>query len=155
ATIRDAARLRYEERRRFLQERLTQLQGELGAQDALSLRQIEREEVMKGVLRWLLGPSFTFVPPGLPENLYDREGSVVSESVWGKVLVQGEIIKFLHHAIEWENILYFLYPYFWSETSRWELKKYLEHPDFVHRAFLRAGSARVVLTVRPGFERAF
>jgi hypothetical protein len=48
-----------------------------------------------------------------------------------------------------------LYPYFWSHPGRWELKKYLDHPDAMHRAFLKAGSARVVLTIRPGFERAF
>ena len=72
-----------------------------------------------------------------------------------EVLAHGELIKFLHHAIEWENVLYFLYPYFWSHISRWELKKYLDHPDPMHRAFLKAGSARVVLTIRPGFERDF
>jgi hypothetical protein len=33
-----------------------------------------------------------------------------------------------------------------------ELKKYLNHPDLMHRAFLKSGSARVVLTIRPGFE---
>src|SRR5206468_1518598 len=80
---------------------------------------------------------------------------VVSKAVWSKVLAQGEIIKFLHHAIEWENMLYILYPYFWSYTTHWEFKKYLDHPDFIHRAFLRAGSARVVLTIRPGFETDF
>ncbi|HET9664993.1 MAG TPA: type II secretion system protein GspG, partial [Burkholderiales bacterium] len=97
----------------------------------------------------------TFVPPGLPTNLYGAGQSVLNSLVWAKVLAQGEIIKFLHHAIEWENMLYFLYPYFWSHTSRWEFKKYLDHPDFMHRSFLKAGSARVVLTIRPGFERDF
>ena len=71
------------------------------------------------------------------------------------MLAHGEITKFLHHAIEWENMTYFLYPYFWSHTARWELKKYLDHPDFLHRAFLKAGAARVVLTIRPGFETDF
>jgi hypothetical protein len=109
---------------------------------------------MKGVLRWLFGPTFTFVP-AIPPNLYGSNQSVINDATWGAVLAQGEIIKFLHHAIEWENMLYFLYPYFWSHTSRWEFKKYLDHPDFMHRAFLKSGSARVVLTIRPGFERDF
>ena len=30
--------------------------------DALTLRRMEQEEVMKGVLRWLLGPAFYLVP---------------------------------------------------------------------------------------------
>lgn len=154
-TLRDAALARYESNRANLKARLAQLQEELGSQDALSLRKIEREEVTKGVLRWLFGPDFEFVPPGLPANLYDSDQVVATPDIWAKVTAQGEIIKFLHHAIEWENMLYFLYPYFWSHTSRWELKKFLDHPDFMHRTFLRAGSARVVLTLRPGFERDF
>ena len=71
------------------------------------------------------------------------------------MLAHGEVIKFLHQAIEWENMLFFLHPYFWSHTSRWELKKYLDHPDFLHKTFLKSGSARVVLTIRPGFEKDF
>ena len=93
--------------------------------------------------------------PAIPPNLYGSNQSVINDAIWGAVLAQGEIIKFLHHAIEWENMLYFLYPYFWSHTTRWEFKKYLDHPDFMHRAFLKSGSARVVLTIRPGFERDF
>jgi hypothetical protein len=150
----DAAKSGYELNRATLRDQLAALQDQLGAQDALSLRQIEREEVMKNVLRWLFGPSFTFVPPGVPADLYNEDESVKSQ-VWSRVLAQGEVIKFLHHAIEWENMLYILYPYFWSDTTHWEFKKYLDHPDFIHRAFLRAGSARVVLTIRPGYETDF
>src|SRR5262249_2188354 len=69
-TLHAAAEARYELNRTMLKDRLSQLQEELGAQDALSLRKVEREEVMKHVLRWLFGPSFTFVPPGLPTDLY-------------------------------------------------------------------------------------
>ena len=153
-TLRDAAEARYELNRTMLRNQLAKLQEELGAQDALSLRKVEREEVMKGVLRWLFGPTFTFVP-AIPANLYGSNKAVLNDAIWGAVLAQGEVIKFLHHAIEWENMLYFLYPYFWSHTSRWEFKKYLDHPDFMHRAFLKSGSSRVVLTIRPGFERDF
>jgi type II secretion system (T2SS) protein G len=154
-TLREAAQSRYDQHRTLLKDRLSQLQEELGAQDPLSLRKVEREEVMKHVLRWLFGPTFTFVPPGLPINLYGPNQAVIDDDTWAKVLAQGEMIKFLHQAIEWENMLFFLYPYFWSHTARWELKKYLEHPDFMHKSFLKSGSARVVLTIRPGFEKDF
>ncbi len=117
----DAAKARYEMNRVMLRDQLAALQEQLGAQDALSLRQIEREEVMKNVLRWLFGPTFTFVPPGVPADIYNANPSD-KEDIWPKVLAQGEIIKFLHHAIEWENMLYILYPYFWSHTTRWEFK---------------------------------
>jgi hypothetical protein len=153
--IRDAAEATYEEQQVRLKDRLSTLLEELGAQDALSLRKFEREEIMKGVLRWLFGPDFEFVPAGLPKDLYAKDEAVVSNKRWKEVLAHGELIKFLHHAIEWENVLYFLYPYFWSHYARWDLKKYLDHPDPLHRAFLKAGSARVVLTIRQGFERDF
>jgi hypothetical protein len=139
----------------MLKDRLAKLQEELGGQDPLSLRKIEREEVMKNVLRWLFGPSFDFSPENLPANLYGPGGEITNKKQWSRVLAQGEIIKFLHHAIEWENMTYFLYPYFWSHPNRWELKKYMQHPDLMHRSFLKSGSARVVLTIRPGFEVDF
>lgn len=132
--IYDAAQARYYENRQKLNDKLARLQEELGAQDALSLRKKEREEVMKGTLEVL----------GFPPDQYNEND---------------KIIKFLHHAIEWENMLYFLYPYFWSDPGDdeeyWEFKRYLDHPDPTHRAFLKSGKARVVLTIRPGFEMAF
>jgi type II secretion system protein G len=155
SAIRDGAQNRYYEQRQMLKERLDQLTQELGAQDPLSLRKAEREEVMKGVLRWLFGPSFTFLPVGIPADLYESDGSIVDADTWAKLSALGEVVKFLHQAIEWENMLYFLYPYFWSNVARWDAKKYLDHPDALHRVFLKAGSARVVLTIRPGFEVDF
>ncbi len=155
--LREAAKARYEERRQYLKQRLESLTAEIGAEDPLSLRKIEREEVMKATLRWLFGPDFVLVPPGLPEEgLYldvGEGGSIASNEIFTKVAAHGEVIKFLHHAIEWENMLYILYPYFWS--GKWDLKKYLNHPDPMHRVFLKSGAARVVLTIRPGFETEF
>jgi len=163
-TIRDAAQALYEQNRQAMKDRLAQLLAELGAQDPLSLRKLEREEVMKGVLRWLFGPSFEFAPADVPEDLFGSDIAAFSKKplaqavagYWmSEVLAQGEIIKFLHHAIEWENMLYFLYPYFWSFPAQWAFKKYLNHPDLMHQVFLKSGSARVVLTIRPGFEKHF
>ena len=46
----------------------------------------------------------------------------------------------------------FLYPYLWDTISHAAEKLFLDHPDAVHREFLRAGSARVILAIQPGFE---
>jgi hypothetical protein len=164
AVLHDAAKARYEENRQNLKERLATLLEEIGSDDALTLRKIEREEIMKGVLRWLFGPTFDFVP-AVPDTAFAAADMAVGpEGPWKQGLLaysmsaitaQGAMIKLLHHAIEWDNMLYFLYPYFWSYPSRWEFKKYLNHPDPMHRVFLKSGSARVVLTIRPGFEKAF
>jgi hypothetical protein len=61
-------------------------------------------------------------------------------------------IQFLEQAFEWENMTYVVYPYFWADKNQWDKLADLnsEDPDFSR--FLRAGSARVVLPARPGFE---
>jgi hypothetical protein len=205
--IHDAAEQAYQVSRQVLAERRARLVEELAQWDALTLRRMEREEIMKGVLRWLFGPEFELVPADVQEffepldaaatprlapaasalRVLDgttmpapdweatdeppsgggrptppgEDGSppidvlVPSEENWHRVMQFGELIKFLHHAVEWENVLYFTYPYFWDSPANWDFKRFLRHPDPLHREFLRAGSARVVLTVRPGYEVDF
>lgn len=132
--------------------------------DTLTLRREEHYEIMRNVLHWLLGPAFEFMPDeiaalfeGPPEDRISLTGSDlhISEMQWGQMFRYQEMIKFLHQAIEWENLLYFVYPYFWDVPRDWEFARTIEHPDMERQQFLRAGSARVVLTVRPGFEEPF
>lgn len=141
------------------------LRASLSNVDTLTLRQEEREEVMKGVLRWLLGPAFDFMPPDV-RALFDANGGdkgiaftgselALDQTGWATMFQYQETVKFLQEAIEWENLLYFCYPYFWDVPNAWEFVRNLRHPDPTRQQFLRAGSARVVLTVRPGFEQAF
>ena len=54
--LRDAAKVKYEENKQMFQQRLDVLMKDIEADDPLSLRKKEREEIMKGVLRWFLGP---------------------------------------------------------------------------------------------------
>jgi hypothetical protein len=120
---------------------------------------------MKGVLRWLLGPQFYLVPFNIA-TLFGQDTSDhdvqdvldpnrLTDAEWLNVMEHGEFIKYIHNAIEWESVLYFTYPYFWDDNKLWQFKKFLYHPDPTHRTFLRAGAARVVLTIRPGFEPSF
>lgn len=143
----------------------TQLIAEINNYDALTLRRMEQEEIMKGVLRWLLGPQFYLVPFNIgalfgpdsndPEVSNVLDPNRLSDTEWMNVMEHGEFIKYIHNAIEWENVLYFTYPYFWDDNQLWDFKKFLFHPDPTHRTFLRSGAARVVLTIRPGFESSF
>jgi hypothetical protein len=143
---------------------LDELEGTLGDVDALTMRKKEHEEIMRATLAWLIGPTFDFYPDVLPPpsdilgpdiGLYSAEGQVLSDAVHQAFLRHGELVEFLHQAVEWENLIYVIYPYFWTHESRWNAKDDVRHPDFVRQTFLRAGAARVVLTIRPGFERAF
>lgn len=160
----DAARGQFDLKRQALKREIDQLEQDLYRDDALVLRKIEIEEIMKGVLRWVLGPDFAFYPSTLPGlslsetsdlEYYDSQGNLKYQLDYENLLKHGDIIRFLHQAIEWENVLYILYPYFWTDDTRWDFKQSLYHTDYIHRSFLRAGAARVVLTIRPGFEKSF
>lgn len=160
--IRAGAQAQYYERRQMLKTRMEELEDELSLEDALSLRKREREEVMKGVLRWLGIEGHEFYPSAAPEDVGGDEGlfNPTTGLLWtnalrNKFVAHGDKVRFIHQAVEWENVLYFLYPYFWVHPRRWQEKLYLHHPDSIHRSFLKAGSCRVVLTIRPGFESAF
>jgi hypothetical protein len=163
--IRQAAEEQYNKSLQTFQDRRAELVKQIADYDALTLRRMEQEEIMKGVLRWLLGPQFDLVPFDLaslfgsdtndPDAQEVLDPTRLTDSEWLAVMEHGEFIKYIHNAIEWENVLYFTYPYFWDDTALWHFKKFLFHPDPTHRTFLRAGAARVVLTIRPGFESTF
>jgi hypothetical protein len=117
---------------------------------------------------WLLGPDSgystapTDVEKTIDQLLLNEEKVVDGSNIstftsitakdWSRSLLFGETVKFLQQAIEWENLLYFLYPYFWGSDPQARDKFLFEHPDPEHQNFVRAGYARVVVTVRPGFE---
>ncbi|MDH7913760.1 hypothetical protein [Winogradskyella sp. SYSU M77433] len=64
-------------------------------------------------------------------------------------------VKFMEQAFEWEIMSYNLYPYYWGNRQDWSnLYQYDESNDPLFRNFMQAGMARVVVTVRPGFEEA-
>jgi hypothetical protein len=161
---RDAWLTRRDQQRSEWRRELDEIEEKLGKDDALTLRKLEHEEIMRTALAWLIGPAFDFYPDVLPippdaagpnTGLYNGEGRVLSNQVHADFLRHGELIAFLHRAIEWENLIYVIYPYFWSHETRWNAKDDIRHPDFVHQTFLRGGAARVVLTIRPGFEQDF
>jgi hypothetical protein len=144
-SIRQAAYTRYIEKRDRLIERRTALLRLLNAPDTLSLRRMEREQVMYLVLQWLY-PDFA---EGSQTYADAASGKA---SAWEPALEYGEYIKFVHQSIDWENALVILYPYFWDNPENHASKLYLNHPDHVHREFLRAGAVRIVLAIQPGYE---
>ncbi len=161
-TIHDAARDAYYTQLQALTQRRDTLKAQLEDVDTLTLRREEQEEIMKGVLRWLLGPDFDFMPGDVASLFTGPVGQSftgnelgLNADGWTTMFIYQEMVKFIQQAIEWENLLYFVYPYFWDVPAAWEFARTLEHPDPTRQAFLRAGSARVVLTIRSGYEDAF
>ena len=60
--------------------------------------------------------------------------------------------KFIEQAFEWETMSYICYPFYWADYGRWPQLSAIEGNDQNFADFLRAGSARVVVAARPGFE---
>ncbi|WP_185095012.1 hypothetical protein [Chryseobacterium taiwanense] len=61
-------------------------------------------------------------------------------------------VKFMEQAFEWDNLSYYLYPYYWGNRQNWTDLYQSENTDPLFRAFMQSGMARVIVTVRPGFE---
>jgi hypothetical protein len=128
-----------------MRQRRAGLLRELEAPDTLTLRRIEREQIMRLVLEWLF-PDFA-----QGAQVY-KDAATQKPEGWQPAMEYGEYIKFVHQAIDWDNALVLLYPYFWDHPDRHAVKLFLDHPDASHREFLRAGAARVILALTPGFE---
>ncbi|MFD7830885.1 hypothetical protein [Kitasatospora sp. NPDC059803] len=170
----NAAQTKYYAEQQDLAARAAALRDRLNGVDTLTLRREESDEVMKGVLRFLLGVDYHVMPQEVvdafkasvgndPDRLRhgagfpgdDTGGIGVSAAAWAAVLGHEAEVAFINQAIEWENVVTFLYSYFWDAPAAWGFVSRITHPDANRQAFLRAGSARVVLTVRKGWEEAW
>lgn len=67
---------------------------------------------------------------------------------------QGYFIRFFEQAFEWDQMQYVFYPYFWARKETWAQRFLRQDIDPAFLEFLQAGEARVVISVRPGFELA-
>ena len=63
-------------------------------------------------------------------------------------------VKFMEQAFEWDIMSYYFYPYYWGKRDRWSDMYQFDDNDPTFRAFMQSGMARVIVTVRPGFEEA-
>lgn len=167
SALHEAAQTSFYTRQQAISTSIALLEDEMNGVDTLTLRREENDEIMKGALRWLLGPAFDFMPTSV-QNVISASGSDASHGLsflgnetnintdgWAAMFRYGEMIKFINQAIEWENVLYYNYSYFWDIPTSWDYIRRIKHPDSTRQAFLRAGSARVVLTIRPGYEEAW
>lgn len=64
------------------------------------------------------------------------------------------LAKFMEQAFEWNIMSYSFYPYYWANRKHWQEMYISESVDPLFRSFLQSGMARVIVTIRPGFEDA-
>jgi hypothetical protein len=62
--------------------------------------------------------------------------------------------KFMEQAFEWNLMSYNFYPFYWGNNAEWDKLYKFETNDPTYRAFMQSGMARVVVTVKPGFENS-
>jgi hypothetical protein len=163
----NAAQQAFYAQQQTVSAQIAALQQQIDSVDTLTLRREENDEIMKCVLRWLMGPSFDFMPADVV-SLFQQSGgdlqyginftgndTSLSTADWTILGYYEAAVNFINQAIDWDNTIYFLYSYFWDVPPSWDFIRQIQHPDATRQAFLRAGSARVVLTVRPGWEVAW
>jgi hypothetical protein len=135
--------------------------GQVQGRNPLENHRLEIEELKKFCLSLITQQQFdkygaltTDPDPGPdPDNPGPGSGTGYPQVDLGKALAQGAEIRFFEQAFEWEQVQYVLYPYFWgSKAKSWKAKILSSDPDPDFAAFIRAGAARVVVPVRPGFS---
>ena len=112
-------------------------------------RQTEAVELQKGCLRLLTSCI------DLPSEAMKADGGHgFPDFDCCEAIRDGNVVQFFEQLFEWRLMTYLFYPYFWGRKSRWTEIYRIEDVDPLFMAFLRAGFARVVVPVRPGYERA-
>jgi hypothetical protein len=117
-------------------------------QNPLLNRRIERDELKKLCIMMLRNDSSLDF-----DSYLDAEEAEPTIEL-DEACEHGSVIRFLENALEWNNMMYVLYPYFWGRHSRWVPALHVSDSDPDFEAFLKAGAARVQVPVRPGFEKA-
>jgi len=116
-------------------------------------RQIEQTVLRQNCISYLLPPNNSVRKFG--KQLY--EGDSITKF---KINLNQEMddyssfVKFMEQAFEWDLISYIFYPYYWGAKEDWEQLYKFDSNDALFRSFMQAGMARVIVTVRPGFEKA-
>lgn len=65
---------------------------------------------------------------------------------------QEAFVRFFEQTFEWEHMQYLFYPYFWGRRENWYDTVLADNSDPLFAEFLKSGSARVVIPVRPQLE---
>ena len=122
-------------------------------------RRIEQTEIKKACIALLSGvdlPSQRFdgivEDDPYPTSPSEKADSFPRPRPAGDLQEQGRFIRFFEQAFEWEQMSYLFYPYFWGRKKTWHDRALRDHDDPLFAEFLRAGSARAVIPVRPSFE---
>lgn len=120
---------------------------QISGRSAAINRAIERDELKKWSIKTMRVRSFD-------DSLVDAVVQVGEHPEIDPIAAdaQAPIVRFFEEAFEWRELSFFLYPYFWGRREAWNTRLGLDSADAAHDLFLRAGAARVIVPVTPGYE---
>jgi hypothetical protein len=135
--------------------------GQLKAQPREeAFRQIEAHELRKHCIDILTRhTAFAELPRKLNElptgQMEINLAGLFGVPEWQANHVNGVTTAAFEEWFEWELLSYKLYPYFWTDKERWaELYRASPSGDALFDDFLKAGYAKVVVPLRPSYERS-
>ena len=107
-------------------------------------RRMEREELQKWAIKAMRLKPHNF-------NAVEQVGDMQEISPLNADM-QAPIVRFFEEAFEWDQMSYFLFPYYWARRESWAMRNNASAVDARFKAFLGAGAARVIVAVTPGYE---
>ncbi len=134
----------YEERRREYENQLRSIETNEHGLNPMFYREMEQNILRKHCIAYMMrnqAYAENHLAAGVPVQSQELED-------------YANLIKFMEQAFEWNIMSYELYPWYWAAQSRQNSKYTLMEGDSTFRAFLRSGMARVLVTVKPGYEEA-
>jgi len=113
-------------------------------------RQIERNILKKNIVHYLVDAKY------MGQDYLDNDDDLTTLKPNNSAVFNENtsVARFMEQAFEWDIISYNFYPFYWGSTNRWKQAYNFQFKDALFTNFMQAGMARVVVTVRPGFEKA-
>ena len=120
------------------------------ATNPMFYRQIENTSLRKNCIAYLFGQE------NMGADMLNARDSIGVIARYNEAPLEtyAKKVKFFEQAFEWDLMSYNFYPFYWANKDIWQELYTIESDDQLFRSFLQSGMARVILTVRPGFEEA-
>ncbi len=140
----------YEDKLSDMQDNQQGFQFENFGQGSNRNRQIEHNELKRRCIEFMTGQRFESF-----HSMSDRNNTYgYPEITFELAQTEGAVIKYFEDAVEWENMTYQFYPYYWGKKKYWVEKINYEDNDPLFTNFIQAGAAKVMLPINVAFTES-
>lgn len=154
----EEAKQNYEEQLKMAEEKAVQIKGS----NPGFYRQIENTVLRQNCIAYMVEQNpnalLTLGSKGFIKSINPSDNKVTHENFGVNQTADLDkytsFVKFFEQAFEWDIMSYYFYPYYWGGREQWADTYTFEDNDPLFRSFMQSGMARVIVTVRPGFEDA-